>query len=83
MYVSKDYDQFFLFGKIRRASKKSKKQKKISAKKIDVCAPEENMGVRRTMSITPRVPRGAQTSIFFLFLLTLFDFAENEGLLVV
>ena len=57
-------------------------QKKISAKKIDVCAPEENMGVRRTMSITPRVPRGAQTSIFF-FLLTLFDFAENEGLLLV
>ena len=81
MYVSKDYDQFFLFGKIRRASKKSKKQKEISAKKIDVCAPEENMGVRRTMSITPRVPRGAIN--FFFFLLTLFDFAENEGLLLV
>ena len=80
MYVSIDYDQFFLFGKIRRASKKTKK--KLARKKIDVCALEEKMEVRRTMSITPRVPRGALTSIFF-FSLTLFDFADNERLLLI
>ena len=78
-----DYEQSFIFGKVKKCQQKKKK--------IDVCAPRGTLGVILIVRLTPMFSSSAQTSIFFaliffcffLFFTRTTDFAEKEELIVV